>query len=94
MVYVKHLTLLALAQLSVALPGGAASPFEVTNLDIFSPTGRPGDTQPYTVSFGVSDPNDGSATTCTVSWPYEPTGAGYPANYVGHPPITHEWRTV
>lgn len=73
----------------LALPNPDANaksyaPFQITDLNIFEPSGRPRDSSRYTVSFSVKDPSDGSSTTCSTDWAYENAMTGYPSNYLAN----------
>jgi hypothetical protein len=76
------LTLLSLTLLPLALARPkASSPFQVTNLYTFEPSGRDG-VSVYRVEFNVTDPNDSASTSCVATWPYEQRDTGYPRDYV------------
>jgi len=68
----------AFAPLAYSLP-----PFTVDVLDIFEPTGRPGQVNLYRVAFDVTDPSGGNAkATCQTFWDYADATTGWPSTYV------------
>lgn len=77
------LTLFTIAHLAVALPN-APPAFQVTNLNTFEPSGCPGNTNTYRVSFSVADPSDPSSTTCAAEWDYSVATTGYPSSYLAN----------
>lgn len=80
MVSFISLGLLALAQYAMSLPN--PPPFQVTNLNTFEPSGRPGNVNLYRVGFNVTDPSDSSTTFCETRWDYANATTGYPSTYV------------
>ncbi|ORY09083.1 hypothetical protein BCR34DRAFT_568980 [Clohesyomyces aquaticus] len=76
----KSLLLLAFAPLILCKPSPLPA-FQVTNLNTFEPTGRPGDLSPYRVGFNVTDPADATAAFCEARWPYSQRDTGFPSTH-------------
>ncbi|KAF9740650.1 hypothetical protein PMIN06_000373 [Paraphaeosphaeria minitans] len=68
--------------LALAYPE-ATTAFEVTNLSTFEPSGRD-NVSVYRVSFNVTDPSDGAATSCETTWPYAEWDTGYPHEFLAN----------
>ncbi|KAH8707648.1 hypothetical protein GQ44DRAFT_470530 [Phaeosphaeriaceae sp. PMI808] len=83
----RSLFIISFVPFAIALPNPDPdfknpAPFEVTNLFTFEPTNR--HSFFYIVSFGVSDPSDGSSTNCSTYWPYAKAYTGYPSSYLAN----------
>ncbi|KAF2787608.1 hypothetical protein K505DRAFT_342795 [Melanomma pulvis-pyrius CBS 109.77] len=83
MVSFTTIALLSVAQLAAAHPNPPPA-FQVTNLNTFEPSGRPGNENVYRVGFSVTDPSDSSATTCEAVWDIAVATTGYPATYLAN----------
>ncbi|KAF2276100.1 uncharacterized protein EI97DRAFT_433514 [Westerdykella ornata] len=77
--------LLALIPSTFAAPHPpTAAPFQVTNLNTFEPTGRPGSVNLYRVGFNVTDPADSSTAFCETQWDYADATTGWPSTYLAN----------
>jgi hypothetical protein len=77
-----------LAERTISHPNPPPDPstlpaFIVDQLNIFEPSGRPGNVNLYRVAFDVTDPSDSNAkATCETFWDYADAATGWPHNYV------------
>lgn len=81
MVSFNPLALLSISQLAIAVPNPSPA-FQVTSLNTFEPSGRPGNANIYRVGFNVADPSDSSSATCEAQWDYSVATTAYPSSYV------------
>ena len=83
----RSLFIIPFVSFAIALPSPDPdfknpAPLRVSNLFTWEPSNR--NSFLYIVSFGVTDPGDGSSTTCSTYWPYAEAYTGYPSSYLAN----------